>query len=277
MHVYAVGSLGWSANSITPGAILYSGNGGVTWTQQSAPTFQGVTEYSLYGVAVATGKVAVAVGGQSRGTVNAVLGTPIGANGVVLLTTNGGFSWLPQNLVSNFTGKATGPLPMLINSQTASASNYYAPLLTGVFFNRNKNNNSAIWTVGVSPWASPTNLQTGITAAGTGDYLPCYSIFSATLPNGTSSLTTTLTFKLLPPSALPNSYPLINACGNDLLGTVWDNSQHGWIYGLNTILVTHNGGATWTYETPQQLLTNTNQNSQGPYKINALGNVPSAY
>ena len=40
MHVYAVGSLAWNTGSITPGAILYSGNGGVSWTQQAAPVFQ---------------------------------------------------------------------------------------------------------------------------------------------------------------------------------------------------------------------------------------------
>ena len=62
----------------------------------------------------------------------------------MLLTTNGGFSWLPQNLVSNVTGKATGPLPMLGSPASLPTSNYFAPLLTGVYFNRNKNVNSSV-------------------------------------------------------------------------------------------------------------------------------------
>ena len=72
-------------------------------------------------------------------------------NGVVLLTTNGGFSWLPQNLVSNVTGKATGPLPMLGSPASLPTSNYFAPLLTGVYFNRNKNVNSSVRACGFPP------------------------------------------------------------------------------------------------------------------------------
>ena len=70
----------------------------------------------------------------------------------MLLTTNGGFSWLPQNLVSNVTGKATGPLPMFGTAgQSPLTSNYYAPLLTGVYFNRNKNVNSSVRACGFPP------------------------------------------------------------------------------------------------------------------------------
>ena len=62
--------------------------------------------------------------------------------------------------------------------------------------------------MGVSPYNSLTGAQAGLAAAASAvDYLPCYSIFSATLPAGLASLNTTLTFKLLPQTARLPLFP----------------------------------------------------------------------
>lgn len=64
IHVFAVG-LG---TSLKNPPILYSGSGGATWTMQTSPAISSSLSYDLTGVAVATGKVAFACGGDVRST-----------------------------------------------------------------------------------------------------------------------------------------------------------------------------------------------------------------
>lgn len=42
------------------------------------------------------------------------------------------------------------------------------------------------------------------------------------------------------------------------LNTRRDNRNHGWIYGSKFILETHDGGATWAYVTPSDLIAGAN-------------------
>lgn len=287
MHVFAVGA--YANNDVETGAILYSGNGGVNWVQQTTPAFMAVSEYSLFGVAVATGKVAFACGGQARASANAVSADAIEQNGVILMTTNGGYSWVPQYVVSNYTGKApsgvAGALPFSSKMKINNLDYYYStPLLTDIFFNRNKNVNSTVWAVGLSLYDAGVGVGSFsalkndyVASASTRDYLPCYSIFAAVLRNGLASTNTTLSFNLILPSSLPPSYAESNACGNDLYGVVFDNTNHGWIYGKGTILVTQNAGLTWQYETPNSLIVLSGTGPANPGEIFTIANVPSNY
>ena len=85
---------------VAGGAILYSGNSGVSFIVQTAPVMQGYF-YALNTVAVLRGTIAFAAGGHPLGT----QGQPssvtnaadyVNANGIIIATVNGGFSWIVQ-------------------------------------------------------------------------------------------------------------------------------------------------------------------------------------
>ena len=263
MHVYSVG-LG-IANSNAP--ILYSGNGGVTWVYQTSPAIAGAT-YDLAAVAVATGKIAFAAGGYLRSSGAYAASGPL-TNGIILMTTNGGFSWQQQNIQTNYTGVGNPPVGGGLRS--INTGNTMAFL--GMAFNRNHNVNSAIWAVGLY------NRAGIVAATATTPATQPYSIYMATMPQGVSMPNMTTSFVQVPAAAFPNSF-ISSGVGssNDLYGIIWDNTNHGWIYGQRVIMVTYNGGLTWQYETPNALIVSPAVfSTAAPSSIITMANVPSAY
>lgn len=241
-NVYAVGTARTPGNSPPP--ILYSGNSGLTWVSQVAPAISSagaVIAYSLTSVTAATGKVVYAAGGDING----------GLNGVILLTVNGGFSWLQQTLQIKYTATATAAFAV-----TTNVGAFY-----GIAYNRNKAVDATVWAVG-----APNTVSSG----------PCYNIAKLYLPTGTASAASYASFVTLPVSSLPQAFGLSCTApnGNILYGVVWDNPLHGWIYGSGVILVTHNGGNTWLFETPNGLLVG---GAGQPSKVITMANVPSNY
>lgn len=106
-HVFAVGSPGTMQMASGPtaiigntvaattvlakvyGTILYSGNSGMSWVQQTAPTlFNALRTYTLFDVAVQKGTTAIAVGGSAKWAYGN------NAAGTIICTSNGGFSWM---------------------------------------------------------------------------------------------------------------------------------------------------------------------------------------
>ena len=101
------------------------------------------------------------------------------------------------------------------------------------------------------------------------------------------------------PVQFPLTFTMVNggpSAYNDVYGITWDNGVHGWVYGQNFILVrappaharlrvlrltcsraraqvTHNGGATWTSETPNDLLTA----SGAAGVVKSFSNVPTTH
>jgi len=257
IHVFAVG-LG---TSLKNPPILYSGSGGATWTMQTSPAISSSLSYDLTGVAVATGKVAFACGGDVRSTP----GT--GMNGIILMTVNGGFSWLPQTLMVPAGVSSSSSAAMVLSNPTV------IPTFFDIQFNRNHNLNSTVWAVG----DNLASLTLPLTAT---SYPVCYSVFVAVMPTGSAGLTSSsaITFTLVPPSNFPATFGTgasATSCGaafSPTLGIVWDNMMHGWIYGYESILSTHNGGLTWVYETPNALVLATTAS-----KILTMANVPGNY
>lgn len=92
--------------------ILFSSNGGVSWTAQKGP-FRGGARLTLFDVSVEKGSTAVACGGHP--TVN------FGAksNGAIILTTNGGFTW--RQVYPTTTTSQTTPTLNCVTHQPAIA------------------------------------------------------------------------------------------------------------------------------------------------------------
>lgn len=241
-NVYAVGAQRTPATYTPP--IMYSGNSGISWVAQVAPAISvggSLHPYSLTSVSAATGKIVYAAGGTLDAT---ALG------GVVLLTVNGGFTWLQQTLQWQYTASAA--------SAYASTSNVGA--VHGISYNRNKAVDATVWAVGAA-----NNVGSG----------PCYNIMRLYLPQGTASASLYASFVTIPTSALPAAFGLsCTGVSPTMYGIVWDNPLHGWIYGEDTILVTHNGGANWLYESPNSLLVPASTN---PTQVQAMANVPSNF
>lgn len=95
-----------------PTPTQYSGNSGVSFTAQSAPIVPGIV-YTLNSVYVIRGTIAFAAGGNpfwatgwslaATGAVspqtNTLVANPqLASTGLIVATTNGGFSWLVQNI-----------------------------------------------------------------------------------------------------------------------------------------------------------------------------------
>lgn len=206
-NVYAVGAQRTPASNTPP--ILYSGNSGVSWVSQVAPAISSggtFVQYQLTSVTAATGKVVYAAGGDVETG---------DQNGVILLTVNGGFSWLQQTIQLKYTAAATAAF-----ASTPNVGAYY-----GIAYNRNKAVDATVWAVG-----APMTLS----AAG-----PCYNIVKVYLPQGTLSASLYASFVTIPTSSLPLSFGLScsGVTGTVMYGIVWDNPLHGWIYGKGTVLV----------------------------------------
>lgn len=202
-NVFAVGAQRTPSDNTPP--ILYSGNSGMSWVMQVAPAISNagaMLEYSLTTVAAATGKVVYAAGGDLVTNVN----------GVILLTVNGGFTWLQQTIQVQYVNTAAASF-----AATTTVGAYY-----GIAYNRNKAVDATVWAVG-----APMDITTG----------SCFNIVKVYLPTGVASASAFASFVTVPSSSLPPALGL--SCNPDsaLYGIVWDNPLHGWIFGEKMILV----------------------------------------
>jgi len=277
-HLYAVGAPasnatlganGLSANGLTfaaPqstgavqsfGSIIYSGNYGANWAVQSAPAIYN-QNYTLFGVTVIKGTIAYAVGGNPYA--NAGNGTS-NTTGVIIATSNGGFSWYQQPLLSlaiPYFYFNSGNTPAM-----GSLANGSMPLLTAVA------NSLSVSTLGGAPVAGATpNVMVWVTG--------CNGMLLYANLGPRASLSS-LNNQIYGPNVgfslvKPQNNPAYAVFAN-LLGIVWDNNLVGYVYGTGILMSTHDGGNTWLAETPNILVTA----GQGDATISGLAVVPTTY
>jgi len=223
-HVYAVGFTPLASNltagsalasppvpySQFSGSIIYSGDYARTWISQLAPVISGYT-YTLYTVYVLRGTMAFAGGGSPYGYYNSLLP----ANGIIIGTANGGFTWVAQPISMNSGSgyaMANGTIPRISCISFNTANGQYVGWATASQGNQN---------TAVLKTTLPIKSRHGMDAA----------YFS-----------TTWTQTLLP--------ALTGTKSQVLTGIVWDSNLVGYIYGTLTLLATHDGGITWFSELP---------------------------
>lgn len=263
-HVYAVGSpsslYSSSATAMVPlvnnvlvaagvqvktfATILYSGNSGMSWVQQTAPTlYSGSVPYTLFDVAVQKGTTAVAVGGSASIKYGAK------SAGTILLTTNGGFSWTQAVYPSSTSTKA--PVFTCATLQ---------PSVSGV---------QAVWVGGfttrtdaaLAGLAVPTTAVDFYPTAAIAGFQPTSgaTIVSSGVPRAKGQVYTILlsrdggkTFAAAPTAGLPTGFVVTSfthattdrlITDRSVYGITWDNAQHGWIFGCAAPLLL--GRTTW--------------------------------
>lgn len=263
-------------SAVAAGSIAYSGSYGLngTWVGQTAPAIPNYY-YALNGVSVLRGTTAFAVGGNPFGdtgngflplcglgiattgtscwdvpsTPNAVVNngvnlpiaiTGLASNGILLGTTNGGFSWLMQPLPSwsvpngngnnfNFLSQGNGTLPTLYSvASYSTGGNYY------------------VWAVGAAGYVVKSTFAASSINTG---------VYSTPISTWTGVAIA---------QAMPATAYL------DLYGITWDNNNVGYIWGDTLILSTHNAGQTWQVETPNNVVINSNI-------VQAFATAPTTY
>lgn len=244
-HVFAVGSPSsqWSsvAAVMTPlvantpaalgiqvkttGTILYSGNSGMSWVQQTAPTlYAGLVPYTLFDVAVQKGTTAVAVGGSS----SIKFGDK--AAGTIIFTANGGFSWT-QAVYPSSTG-STAPVFTCVSLQPSVAG--IQTVWVGGFTTRSDTALTAAAVLATSfyPVAAVSGLVAGVSSGVPRSRGQIYTLLS--------SRDSGKTFAAAPSTSLPTGFVLTSntMAGTDsfvtdrsVYGVTWDNANHGWVFG----------------------------------------------
>jgi len=250
-HVWAVGTTAGICNASSLASlavpyyasqptIIYSGNYGQSWTNQSAPAIPGAY-YQLNAVAVLTGSMAFAAGGNPFAQ-DGIVAPSAFAFGTIIATSNGGFSWTQQPIASYDSSMGT-----LTN--TAFGSSAAIPVINSIAFMTPMVGTQVGMYVG---WAVGEN---GLMVKTTGG-VPMRSrsksgqIATATLQWTTLSVGSGGSYPLaaLYPSgsvaagSFPNLYSLYQV--------IWDNNEVGYVFGQGIILSTHNQGATWQPEAP---------------------------
>jgi len=272
------------------GTILYSGNGGASFQVQSAPIVAGYF-YQLSSVFVIKGTIAFAAGGNpfgTEGSTQGVLSTatsttptsvtpatlPTAANGIIIATVNGGFTWVVQTLSSyQYTcATANRQAGVCYVSGTTSISpvgtqaNGAIPYINSIAFNQ-------AYAPGVVKGGSNGGNTGGITgwAVGNDGLVYTTSWNSTTAPTTNTFVAPTVWTVASMGASFINVVQLSTGSVN-LMGIVWDNAMVGYIYGNDIIMSTHNGGMTWVAETPNSIVT-----AAVPITISALGVVPTTY
>lgn len=221
----------------TYGTILYSGNAGLSWVHQTAPTlFSGLVPYTLFDVAVQKGTTAIAVGGSASikyGDKSA---------GTIVYTTNGGFSWT-QAVYPSSTGTK-------------------APVFTCVALQPAVQGAQAVWVGGFTTRTDralagltvPTKAADFYPVAAVAGFQPTSgtpTIVSSGVPRAKGQIYTILvsrdggkTFAAAPTAGLPTGYVVTSfthaatdalTTDRSVYGITWDNAQHGWIYGCGPL------------------------------------------
>jgi len=248
-HVYAVGATAGITNTSAmatgpslavgyysaPPTIIYSGNYGASWVNQSAPVIP-QAYYQLNTVAVLRGTIAFAAGGNPFAH-NGIGALSSFAFGTIVATFNGGFTWSQQPIASYGTSASAS------TTQAVNSPGGLIPVINSIAFVTPKTGSQAGKYVG---WAVGENGLILTQASG----VPIH-----TLSNVQPSQQ--LYFPWTTPAGYPAAllYPAGNAVTTfpniqSLYSVVWDNNAVGYIMGQGVILSTHTAGATWQVETP---------------------------
>jgi len=257
---------------------------------QAAPTIPN-TFYELNQVAVLKGTVAFAVGGNPFGTDGTLSlnANVIPAAGTIIATINGGFSWAQQTLAgftyscpatetasgaysNGITAIAVSVAGVLTTSPTAAASNpnwcYSTLATTPAAYSpvASMNTNNIPYIAGVA-FTQKSGVYKGWAVGNRGAVYTTTFTPSAVTPFVTA---TSWTF-FNGPAAFSNAVQQASGWVN-LWGIVWDNSNVGYIYGVNLILSTHDGGNNWQSETPNSMIVGTTAAN-----IWGVATVPTTY
>jgi len=271
-HVYAVGATSGVVNgsalanvalqfySQTP-TIIYSGNYGQSWVNQTAPVIPQAT-YQLLSVFVLRGTIAYAAGGNlfSQNGIGALAQYGFGT---IVATFNGGFTWSQQPIISFNT--SAGPF-----TNAAFGNGAGIPVINSIAFITPKTGTSVGKYVG---WAVGENGLILKTVSG----VPIKTLSNPypTIPVNTQFQWSALTSASAAAYPLTTLYPAGNAVTSfpltfSFYEIVWDNNAVGYIYGMGIILSTHNLGATWQPETPSQV-------SSYGVLLSPAANVPTTF
>jgi len=277
---YAAGAcVGGVASYTAPasGTILYSGNSGVSFTAQSAPIVSGIL-YTLNSVYVIRGTIAFAAGGNpfwatgwslaATGAVtpqtNTLVTNPqLAPTGLIVATTNGGFSWLVQNIggfnitctTSDATSTSATPAGTGKCVTTATGNPSFVPLATQA--------TNTLPVINAVAFTQKGGMYYGWAVGNSGLVLST-TFTSANVSTSSFTPATTWTAVYIPAVLTTSSY-------TNLYGIVWDNMNVGYIYGSGVILSTHNAGLNWIAETPNPLIITSGINVQ------AIATVPTSY
>ena len=241
-------------------------------------------------------------GGGPQGAAQTTVYTGPGfGNGVILITANSGATWT----LASYPGAAYGTAPaftsVAFNSGVGWVVGYTYDVGT-LFTSAGQPVNtypSTYWpaTAGATSFTQtvtyPVNGQ-AVQLTYNGNNVPTATLTSVVGLSYTVLLSTDggNTWQPAPTGSFPAGFVLTGNTNNapgpipaeavalqpDILGIVWDSALHGWMYGMASgipgtsgfILSTGNGGATWTYETPSDVVANG-------MHVYALTNVPAAF
>lgn len=263
------------------GTILYSGNSGMSWVQQTAPTlYSGLKPYALFSVAVQKGTTAIAVGGSPFYKFGA------GSAGTIIYTMNGGFSWV-QSVYPGSTGTS---VPVLTSVALQPSMSGVQQVWVGGYTTNNDGDSGTVVTVGPALSAGggagavkkvdfyPVAAVTGLTVISPG------TTVSSGVPRAKGQIYTILmskdagkTFMAAPTAGFPTGFVQTAFGGaavtdRAVYGITWDNANHGWVYGYGFIMSTQNGGVSWVYETPADVGVTT-----VTPKVAVIASVPTTY
>jgi hypothetical protein len=283
----AIGPTAATAASVAGGVILYSGNSGVSFIVQTAPVMQGYF-YALNTVAVLRGTIAFAAGGHPFGTqgqpsvTNAAAVNYVNANGIIIATVNGGFSWIVQNIQSLNTYFCAGTVANPATTIPAAAGSFcvnsatpnnaaFTPSATQALGNIPQLNNLGFFvapgTGTYTGWAvgnSGLLLTTQFNMTGVSNSLTSLQSVSTWAPPAAATLTGAFNNAVMLPPAQGGSA--------NIYGIVWDNYKVGYMYGVSFILSTHNSGLSWVAETPNSIISGTS-----PVTVFSMAMVPTSY
>jgi len=270
-HVYAVGATAGVVNASALASlaqpfyssaptIIYSGNYGMSWVNQSAPVIPSCA-YQLLSVFVLRGTMAYAAGGNLYSQ-NGIGAPAVYGFGTIVATFNGGFTW-SQQPIATFSNSASVAGS---TTNTAFGNGAGIPVINSISFITPTSGTSVGKYIG---WAVGENGLIIKTTSG---------IPIKTLSNPYPTIPVNVQFTW---SALGASYPaaLVYPAGNALTAfpsafslyeIVWDNNAVGYIFGEGIILSTHTIGVTWFVETPSQVTGNS-------VTLTVAANVPTTY
>jgi len=225
----------------TYGSIVYSGTYGASWVVQTAPAIYNA-RYTLFGVTVIKGTVAYAVGGNEyvpSGS-NSTTTSYASSNGIVIATTNGGFSWFQQPLSSQ-------SVPIFLNGNPTPTYCAFA-------------NQTFPTLLGVANSATPVSRSAGAPVAGSVPNVTVWAVGASGVMLVSNLGPRTSMGMINSPiygaqSFFSQVYQPAYPYGLDLVGIVWDNNLVGYAWGDAIIISTHDGGNTWALETPNLLVT----------------------
>jgi photosystem II stability/assembly factor-like uncharacterized protein len=224
---------GWAAggsndwlNSTASAVVVHTSDGGATWTPQT--TGIAGLSYDLTGVTFVNVDQGWAVGGRDWGDVS---------SGVVLHTTDGGLSWVPQTLpVSDV---ELNDVAFVDTLHGWAVGEVVGETGTNVTVILGTHDGGATWTEQLS-YMPPVG---GNTSDGTLTSVACIDakhVVAVGSGNGQTEI-----FRTVNGGAMWTRLVQPASWGLDLRDVVFTDATHGWAVAGNTVIATRDGGASW--------------------------------